>query len=109
MNECCPTCHQPLPATDILFHADAGVVVGRGKCVSLPRREALILEFLFQKKGRFVTKEAVFSAVYTRDDDHIDGPQVVESHISKLKKKIGPLGVKIRSERFRGYQLILEN
>lgn len=109
MNDLCPTCRQPLPKSDVIFHTDAGIVVSRGRFVTLPRREADILEFLYGKRGRFVSKDAVFAAVYSRDDDHIEGPLVVESHISKLKKKIAPLGLTIRSERFRGYQLILEN
>jgi DNA-binding response OmpR family regulator len=103
----CPTCGQPLPDIPLKLHADAGVAVARGKFVWLPRREMLILEFLVQRTGRFVTREQIFAGVYGHGDD-LETDTVVESHISKLRKKVLAIGVNIRSERFRGYQLTME-
>jgi DNA-binding response OmpR family regulator len=100
----CPTCGQALPDTGLKLHVDAGIVLSGTRFVALPRREMLILEYLYAKRGNFVSREQVFNAVYDRNDD-LEFDLVVESHISKLKKKVAALGLKIRSQRFRGYQL----
>ena len=75
----------------------------------LPRRERRILEFLANNCGRRVTKTQVFNAIYGLFDDEVE-ENVVESHISKLRKKLRErLGYDpIDSKRFLGYRLIIE-
>lgn len=102
---CCPTCGQALPEHGIHFDAAAGIVVSGGEFVVLPRREATILEFLWAKPGRYFLKEQLYAAVYSIDETPSD--VAVESHVSKLRKKVRPLGIHIRSERFKGYQLTI--
>ena len=53
----------------------------------LPRRERRILEYLASNRGRRVTKTQVFNAIYGIFDDEVE-ENVVESHISKLRKKL---------------------
>jgi DNA-binding response OmpR family regulator len=74
----------------------------------LPRRERRILEFLAANRGRRVTKTQVFNAIYGIFDDEVE-ENVVESHISKLRKKLRErLGHDpIESKRFLGYRLVL--
>lgn len=73
----------------------------------LPRRERRILEFLASNSGRRVTKTQVFNAIYGIFDEDVE-ENVVESHISKLRKKLREkLGYDpIDSKRFLGYRLI---
>lgn len=73
----------------------------------LPRRERRILEFLASNRGRRVTKTQVFNAIYGIFDEEVE-ENVVESHISKLRKKLRErLGFDpIDSKRFLGYRLI---
>jgi two-component system, OmpR family, flagellar system response regulator FtcR len=73
----------------------------------LPRRERRILEYLAQNRTRRVTRSAIFSAVYGLFDDEVE-ESVVESHISKLRKKLRhALGFDpIDTKRFLGYQLV---
>ena len=75
-----------------------------GEPFPLPRRERRILEFLLQCRGRRVTKAQIFSAVYGLFDENVE-ENVVESHISKLRKKLKRrLGFDpIDSKRFLGY------
>ena len=77
-----------------------------GEPLSLPRRERRILEYLASVNGRRVTKAQLFSAIYGLFDDHID-ENVIESHISKLRKKLREaLGSDpIDSKRYLGYQI----
>jgi len=78
-----------------------------GKVMPLPRRERRILEYLATNAGRRVTKTQVFNAIYGIFDDEVE-ENVVESHISKLRKKLREkLGYDpIDSKRFLGYRLV---
>lgn len=78
-----------------------------GKPLPLPRRERRILEYLANNCGRRVTKTQVFNAIYGIFDDEVE-ENVVESHISKLRKKLREkLGFDpIDSKRFLGYRLV---
>ena len=75
-----------------------------GEPFPLPRRERRILEFLLRRRGRRVSKTQIFNAVYGLFDENVD-ENVIESHISKLRKKLKHrLGFDpIDSKRFLGY------
>lgn len=77
-----------------------------GEALPLPRRERRILEYLASNSGRRVTKAQVFNAIYGVFDDTVE-ENVVESHISKLRKKLREkMGFDpIESKRFLGYRL----
>jgi DNA-binding response OmpR family regulator len=79
-----------------------------GTPLPLPRRERRILEYLAANRGRRVTKTQVFNAIYGIFDEEVE-ENVVESHISKLRKKLRErLGQDpIDSKRFLGYRLIV--
>jgi DNA-binding response OmpR family regulator len=78
-----------------------------GETLPLPRRERRMLEYFVTNKGRRLTKSQIFNAVYGLFDDGIE-ENVVESHISKLRKKLrARLGYDpIESQRFLGYMLL---
>jgi DNA-binding response OmpR family regulator len=78
-----------------------------GEPLMLPRRERRILEYLVANRGRRVTKSQIFNFVYGLFDDGID-ENVIESHISKLRKRLRQkLGTDpIDSQRFLGYRLM---
>lgn len=77
-----------------------------GEPFALPRRERRILEYLLANRGRRVTKSQIFNAIYGIFDEDVE-ENVVESHISKLRKKLRKrLGFDpIDSKRFLGYCL----
>lgn len=103
----CPLCGAALAADQFAFDAESGIVVAGGQFVSLPHTEALVLEKLLEQRGRVVRKDVLFRAVYSGRDGP-DDERVVETHVSKLRKKIRPLGLVIQSERFKGYTLVME-
>ncbi|MBS8260771.1 DNA-binding response regulator [Roseibium polysiphoniae] len=80
-------------------------IVG-GEDMMLPRRERRILEYLVRNTGRRVTKSQLFNAVYGVMNEEVD-ECVVESHISKLRKKLRiRLGYDpVESTRYIGYML----
>ena len=75
-----------------------------GETFALPRHERRILEYLIANRGRRVTKTQIFNAIYGIFDEEVE-ENVVESHISKLRKKLRKkLGVDpVDSKRFLGY------
>jgi len=77
-----------------------------GEQVLLPRRERRILEYLAGINGRRASKSQIFGAIYGVFDEVIE-ENVVESHISKLRKKLRTqLGSDpIDSKRYLGYRL----
>ena len=78
-----------------------------GKTVYLPRREQRILAYFLMNKGRFLSRSQIYDFVYGAFNDHVD-ECVVESHISKLRKKLRYLMNfdPIQSQRFCGYRFI---
>lgn len=90
----------------ISISLDGGDPVVNGEVLPLPRRERRVLEYLAANQGRRVTKAQIFNAVYGLFDDEVE-ENVIESHISKLRKKLrARLGYDpIDSQRFLGYQL----
>jgi two-component system, OmpR family, flagellar system response regulator FtcR len=78
-----------------------------GEVLPLPRRERRILEYLVNNRGCRVTKTQIFNYVYGLFSEDID-ENVVESHISKLRKRLRHrLGYDpIDSQRFLGYRLV---
>ena len=77
-----------------------------GEPFPLPRRERRILEVLVAHRGRWMTKQQVFAATYGMFDDEVQ-ESVVESHVSKLRRKLtNALGSDpVEAKRFLGYRI----
>jgi two-component system, OmpR family, flagellar system response regulator FtcR len=95
---------------DLTVYFDGREVEVNGEALPLPRRERRILECLVKNRGRRLSKTQIFNAVYGIFDEDVD-ENVVESHISKLRKKLKHrLGYDpIDSKRFLGYCLKRSN
>lgn len=77
------------------------------KIFPLPRRERRILEYLASIGDRRANKSQIFSAIYGVFNEDVE-ENVIESHISKLRKKLRiSLGYDpIDSKRYLGYRLM---
>jgi two-component system, OmpR family, flagellar system response regulator FtcR len=77
-----------------------------GSALALPRRELRILEYMVRHQGRWLTKTQIFNAVYGLFESTVD-ENVIESHVSKLRKKLRDrLGYDpVVSRRYVGYRL----
>ncbi|WP_374309743.1 response regulator transcription factor [Methylocella sp.] len=91
---------------DLRVFADGRDPELHGRTLALPRRERRILEYLVENRGRRVTKSQIFNSIYGIYDENVE-ENVVESHISKLRKKLRrQLGYDpIDSVRYLGYRL----
>jgi two-component system, OmpR family, flagellar system response regulator FtcR len=78
-----------------------------GQVLIMPRRERRILEYLATNRTRRVNRAMIFNAVYGLFEEEVE-ESVVESHISKLRKKLKyVLGYDpIDTRRYLGYQLL---
>lgn len=94
---------------DIRVFSDGRDPEVKGEVLPLPRRERRILEYLVGNRGRRVTKTQIFNFVYGLFGEDID-ENVVESHISKLRKRLRHrLGHDpIDSQRYLGYRLVYD-
>lgn len=99
----------PPAATPVAVFYDGRDPEIDGIALELPRRERRILEYLIANTGRRVTKAQIFNAIYGIFDENVE-ENVVESHVSKLRKKLRlRLGYDpIDSKRFLGYCIQLD-
>jgi two-component system, OmpR family, response regulator len=72
-----------------------------GAPLELSAREFSILAYLFSNMGAIVGKERIAGAV-SAWDEHLS-PNAVEVHVSRLRAKLQPAGVDIRTIRGLGY------
>lgn len=97
----------PTQADDIQVFRDGRDPLVAGSPLSLPRRELRILEFLVGVRSRRVTRAQIYNSVYGLFDQEID-ESVIESHISKLRRRLRQrLGYDpIESRRHLGYRIV---
>ncbi len=74
-----------------------------GEPLELPPRELAVLRKLVERGGRVVSKEVLFETLYGWGDDA--RPQAIEVYVSRLRKRLEPAGLGIRSLRGLGYRL----
>ncbi len=75
--------------------------------LSLTRREFALLEVLMANRGRVMSKDRIFHRLFAFDDDV--GINAVELYVARLRKKLEPSDVSIRTLRGLGYQLHLDD
>jgi two-component system OmpR family response regulator len=73
------------------------------QALELPAREWSALEFLAARANRIVSKDLVMQSLYSWDEEIT--PNAVEKIISRLRIKLEPAGVTIRTVRGMGYYL----
>lgn len=74
-----------------------------GEGVDLSARELALLEMLLLRAGRVVSKDGLLERLYGADDQA--GENAVEVCVHRLRKKLEPVGVAIRTIRGLGYMI----
>ncbi|MGV6876050.1 response regulator [Pseudochelatococcus sp. B33] len=90
---------------DLVFDMAYGEARVRGLRLDLQRREVTVLTALMRRRGRVVLRETLEEAVYGFDD--LIQSNTLDSHISRLRRKLGDAiaGVEIHTVRGVGYLL----
>ncbi len=87
----------------LTFDRDSRTLMVDGEPLDIPRRELAVFECLVQRKGRLVSKDLLVDFLYGSGADV--GDSVCEVYISRLRKRIEPYGVSIKTARGLGYRL----
>ncbi len=74
-----------------------------GVTVDIPARELGLLEILFMRAGKVVAKEAIIQSLTAFDDDL--SANAIEQYVSRLRKRLAPHGLTVRTARGIGYYL----
>ncbi|THH38157.1 response regulator transcription factor [Aliishimia ponticola] len=71
--------------------------------LDLPRKEIATLECLLERRGRIVSKAQLLAHVYGTGADVEES--AIEPHVSRLRKRLEPYGMRIKTARGLGYML----
>lgn len=72
----------------------------KGKPVELTKKEYQILLLLVQNIGRFITREEILDSIWS---DTLVTERTVDVHITRLRKRLGNFGARIKSRTGYGY------
>lgn len=90
---------------DLVFDMAFGEARVGGSRLDLQRREASVLTALLRRRGRTVLRETLEEAVYGFDDTIQSN--TLDSHISRLRRKLGDAGAGIEIHTVRGVGYLL--
>lgn len=74
-----------------------------GEAFELPARELSVLETLLLRAGKVVGKQQIIQSLAAFDDDL--STNAVEQYVSRLRKRLAPIGLTVRTARGLGYYL----
>jgi two-component system response regulator TctD len=80
-----------------------GIVALDGRPLALRRRELTVLAALMPRAGKVVAKDRLIDEVFGFDEPV--APNALELYVARLRKKLEPAGVRIRTIRGLGYLL----
>ncbi|MCB5410830.1 response regulator [Pseudogemmobacter faecipullorum] len=71
--------------------------------LDLPARERDLLELLIVKAGKVVARETIVQSLTSLEDEL--SPNAIEQYVSRLRKRLAPAGLGLRTARGIGYYL----
>jgi two-component system OmpR family response regulator len=87
----------------LTFDSSARRTFLHGKPLELSAREWTVLEVLLSKVEKVTSKEAIIQALASWSEDLT--PNAIEVYVSRLRAKLEPAGIRIRTVRGFGYML----
>ena len=75
--------------------------------LAFPRKELATLECLLERRGRIVSKSRLITHVYGTGAAQEDS--AIEPHVSRLRKRLEPFGIRIKAARGLGYMLEVDS
>ncbi len=94
-----------LHAADIALDAERHEVTVHGRAVVLTALEFRLLKTFLERPGRVQTRETLLSDVWGIDAEITT--RTVDTHIKRLREKLGPSGDVIETIRGVGYKLVI--
>ena len=87
----------------LVFDRTSRQLLENEKPLAFPRKELATLECLLGRRGRIVSKSQLITHVYGTGTEQHDS--AIEPHISRLRKRLAPFGIRIKAARGLGYML----
>lgn len=75
-----------------------------GKVIKLTALEFRLLNYLFENKGRVATRDMLLDRVWGYDTEL--NTRTVDTHIKRLREKLGPAGAYVETLRGVGYRFV---
>ena len=88
----------------LAFDPDSRRAEADGMPLDLRRRELALLEAFLRSPGRVVFRHSLLDSIYGAGADVEDN--AIEVIVSRLRKKLAPIGLEIKARRGLGYELI---
>jgi two-component system OmpR family response regulator len=88
---------------DISLDTNSRTLTANGRALDVPARELSVLETLLLRAGKVVGKQAIIQSLADFDDDL--SSNAVEQYVSRLRKRLAPYGLTVRTARGLGYYL----
>ncbi|SET27952.1 response regulator transcription factor [Paracoccus homiensis] len=87
----------------LIFDRTSRQLLNQEQPLDIPRKEIATLECLLERRGRIVSKTQLITHVYGTGSDAEDS--AIEPHVSRLRKRLEPYGIRIKTARGLGYML----
>lgn len=87
----------------ISLDTNSRTISANGRALDVPARELSVLETLLLRAGKVVGKQAIIESLAAFDDDL--SANAIEQYVSRLRKRLAPHGLTVRTARGLGYYL----
>ncbi|CDZ28891.1 response regulator transcription factor [Neorhizobium galegae] len=87
----------------VTFDLNSRTFSSQGVTLDLPAREVALLELLFLRAGKVVSKDAIMASLTGFDDDL--SANAIEQYVSRLRRRLAPHGLTVKTARGIGYYL----
>ena len=88
---------------EISLDTNSRTLSGHGQPMEIPARELSVLETLLLRAGKVVAKQSIIQSLAAFDEDL--SSNAVEQYVSRLRKRLAPYGLTVRTARGLGYYL----
>lgn len=97
------TAAEVLRAGELVLDPARGTVTADGQRIDLPPKEFALLRVLMERRNRVLTRDELLNLAWGWDFDGTD--RVIDGHIKKLRRALGPHADCIKTVVKRGYKL----
>lgn len=87
---------------DLMIDPDAREVTVSGESIYLSRKEYDLLAYLMENDNILLSRDQILETVWGYD--YLGSPNTVDTHVNRLRNKLGPCGAYITTLRGSGYK-----